>query len=56
MWNVSFPKKYVDITKTYHSYVRIVTQTSLAKYRELLKKKQKHKVETIFKLKSKQVK
>lgn len=30
------------ITKTYHSYIRIVTQTSLAKYRELLKKVQKH--------------
>jgi hypothetical protein len=40
-WKVSFPKKYDDFVKTYHSYIRIVTQTCLAKYRKLLKKKER---------------
>jgi len=39
MANFSFLEKHVNIMKTYHSYIWIVTQTGLAKYREFLKMK-----------------
>jgi len=43
MANFSFLEKHVNIMKTYHSYIRIVTQTCLAKYREFLKMKENSK-------------
>jgi len=43
MTNFSFLEKHVNIMKTYHSYIWIVTQTCLAKYREFLKMKENSK-------------
>lgn len=54
-WHISFPEKYVDIVKTYHSYIWIVTQTCLAKYRKLLKMKKNEKMMQYSKTKHKEV-